>query len=109
MHFFPCGPWPKREKVSSLIYQKVSSAICQKVSSVIYQLHIQALILRNQPIDKKLLHSITKKIKTEDWKYSSTLDLCGMKGLVELSYSVYYMAQADACANAWLCSVWKSN
>ncbi len=26
-------------------------------------------------------------IKEEDWKYSSARDFCGMKGLVELSYS----------------------
>ena len=25
--------------------------------------------------------------KPEDWKYSSARDFCGMKGLVELSYS----------------------
>jgi len=25
--------------------------------------------------------------KEEDWKYSSTRDFCGMKGLVSLSYS----------------------
>ena len=25
--------------------------------------------------------------KPEDWKYSSAGDFCGMKGLVELSYS----------------------
>jgi len=25
--------------------------------------------------------------KEEDWKYSSARDFCGMKGLVELSYS----------------------
>jgi len=26
-------------------------------------------------------------IREEDWKYSSAGDFCGMKGLVELSYS----------------------
>ena len=26
-------------------------------------------------------------IKPEDWKYSSARDFCGMKGLVQLSYS----------------------
>jgi putative transposase len=25
--------------------------------------------------------------KEEDWKYSSKRDLCGMKGLIELSFS----------------------
>jgi hypothetical protein len=26
-------------------------------------------------------------IKPEDWKYSSARDFCGLKGLIELSYS----------------------
>ncbi len=31
--------------------------------------------------------------KPENWKYSSARDFCGMKGLVELSYNKYSIAQ----------------
>ncbi len=44
----------------------------------------------------------------EDWKYSSARYFCGVKGLVDLSYSQYSLAQVrqakakqHTCAKAW--------
>jgi hypothetical protein len=37
-------------------------------------------------------------IKPGDWKYSSATTFTGLKGLIELNFTFYYNAQADACA-----------
>jgi hypothetical protein len=37
--------------------------------------------------DRLVLQAVVKITREENWKYSSARDLCGMKELVELSYS----------------------
>ena len=55
-------------------------------------------ILFHEITDKEMFDKILEYIhmnpvtagfvsKPEDWKYSSARDFCGMKGLIELSYS----------------------
>jgi putative transposase len=59
-----------------------------------WQQHSKPLEIKDQEMFDKTLEYIHQNpvvagfvIKPEDWKYSSARDFCGMKGLVELSYS----------------------
>ncbi len=58
------------------------------------QQHNKPLEINSQDMFDKKLEYIHQNpvqagfvIKQEDWKYSSAKDFCGMKGLIELSYS----------------------
>ncbi len=59
-----------------------------------WQQHNKPTEIKNQEMFDKTLDYIHQNpvlagfvIRPEDWKYSSARDFCGMKGLVELSYS----------------------
>ena len=59
-----------------------------------WQQHNNPIELKDQEMFDKTLDYIHQNpvvagfvFKPEDWKYSSARDFCGMKGLVELSYS----------------------
>ena len=59
-----------------------------------WQQHNKPLEIKSQEMfDKKLDYIHQNPVhagfvtKEEDWKYSSARDFCGMKGLIELSYS----------------------
>jgi putative transposase len=59
-----------------------------------WQQHNQPIEIKSQEMFDKTLDYIHQNpvlagfvTKPEDWKYSSARDFCGMKGLVELSYS----------------------
>ena len=59
-----------------------------------WQQHNKPLEIKDQEMFDKMLKYIHDNpviagfvTKAEDWKYSSAKDFCGMKGLIELSYS----------------------
>ena len=59
-----------------------------------WQQHNKPLEIKDQEMFDKMLKYIHDNpviagfvTKAEDWKYSSARDFCGMKGLIELSYS----------------------
>lgn len=59
-----------------------------------YQPHNKPLEIKDQEMFDKMLEYIHLNpvmagfvIKPEGWKYSRAGDFCGMKGLIELSYS----------------------
>ena len=59
-----------------------------------WQQHNKPTEIKDQEMFDKILNYIHQNpvqagfvTRPEDWKYSSARDFCGMKGLVELSYS----------------------
>ena len=59
-----------------------------------WQQHNNPIEIKDQEMFDKTLQYIHDNpvvagfvTKPQDWKYSSALDFCGMKGLIELSYS----------------------
>jgi putative transposase len=60
-----------------------------------WQQHNKPLEIKDQEMFDKMLGYIHLNpvmagfvTKPEDWKYSSARDFCGMKGLIDLSYSL---------------------